>query len=339
GRYLDLNYHGIGKKEMKDAVVECSTTASRLDKRIKNVRKTTFSKTLTGCRIINSRGVDIADERSDFSLIQEVIADDERDSVTSWDFGFSHLIRDIDPMSVGINSAKRSLELLGGKREQTGDFRAVFSNLAAAELAGVLSKSFLSESVHKNKSPLKGKLGERIFSDKLTIRDNGVHPSGWNLFAFDGEGISPVDTLLVDRGILSGFLYDLYYAQIFGKKSTGNSNRDDYTAAPSQGVTNFFIDPGTESLDNLINEMDNGLIITGLLGVHTSNPITGEFSLGAEGHRVINGEKHYPIRGITISGNIFELFKNIVMVGNDIRFMGRYGSPSLLVQKITVGGE
>jgi PmbA protein len=338
-RYFDKNFNVTSRTMIEEVVKNAVNVSLAFNKRIKKVRKSVFLKKRIEFHVRNSHGVNLTDERSDYYLMQEVIAEHNSDSTTSWAIDFSHFFKDIEPERVGRESAENAVGLLGGTRLKTGEYPAVIKNLPASELIGILGKSFLSEHVFKNKSQLKDRINEKIFADTLTIIDSGLIPQGWNSFSFDGEGVVTQENILIDRGVLMGFLYDNYYGNIFMKKSTGNCRRDEYSVPPKQDVMNLYIKPGNSTLEELLRTAYNGIFITALMGVHTVNPITGDFSLGAEGYLLKNGSVSEPFRGVTVSGNLFELFKNVALIGSDLRFLFSSGSPSLFVNKIVVGGN
>jgi PmbA protein len=144
---------------------------------------------------------------------------------------------------------------------------------------------------------------------------------------------------VVDKGRLAMLLYNAYTAKKDGVASTGNGVRGGFKGLPAVGFTNLYIAPGTHSPEALIAEMDKGLYVTEIMGAHTANPISGDFSVGATGFWIEKGKKAYPVREITIAGNILDLLKNIDAVGNDLRFSGRTGSPSLRVRELSIGGK
>jgi len=337
-KFYDSDLQKVNKKGAIELLQKAMDTALSFDRRVKKVRKGIFSIRHTIFSIRNSHGVNHSDERTDFYLFQEVIAEHNNDTTTSWEIEFSHFLKDIDPVRLGVNSARNAVGLLDARRIKTGMYRAIIKNTASAELLGMLGKSFLSEFVFKKRSKLANRIGEKIFSDNVTISDSGIVPSGWNSFSFDGEGVPSRETILVENGVLKGFLYDTHYGRMFNQQSTGNCRREGYSAPPRQDITNIFIKPGEGTLEYLIKEIQYGVLITGLMGVHTINPVTGDFSLGAEGYTVEKGSIGMPFRGVTVSGNIFSIFNNVVAIGGDIRFLFSAGSPSIMVDNLTIGG-
>ena len=215
----------------------------------------------------------------------------------------------------------------------------VFENLAAAELLDVLADSFCADQVQKGMSGLEGKRGKRIFGEHVSILDDGLLKKGQGSALFDDEGVPQQRTTLVSAGELQGYLYDGASARREGMRSTGNAVRSGgFTGAPEVGVTNLFVKKGKHPLAALLSEMGNGFLITELMGVHTANAVTGEFSFGCAGQVVRGGAIAHPFKGMAVAGNLFDLYKRVELVGSDLRFSSGVGSPSLLVGKLSVSG-
>jgi PmbA protein len=168
-------------------------------------------------------------------------------------------------------------------------------------------------------------------------------PSGASI---DGEGMPSRRKSLVLQGEISGYLYDRYWANRENissagprAESTGNSRRSSVKSPPGLGVSNFFIEPGKPSLTALFESLHQGLVVEDVMGIHTVDPISGDFSLGCSGDWVGRGEKQYPVKSIAIAGNLFDLFQKVEGVGEDLRFFGGVGSPSLLIESLEVSGR
>jgi PmbA protein len=140
-------------------------------------------------------------------------------------------------------------------------------------------------------------------------------------------------------GVCEGYLYDSYWAKRDGVTSTGNGARSRYKSMPGVGVTNLYIEKGEKTLDELIGEVSDGLFITELMGVHTVNTVSGDFSVGASGLRIEGGKPCYPVRGMAISGNLMDLFSKVESCGSDLRFIGSIGAPSILFSELEASGS
>jgi PmbA protein len=177
-----------------------------------------------------------------------------------------------------------------------------------------------------------GKIGKSIISPLLDIVDDGNMDWGTGTRPVDDEGVPTKNKVIVSEGTLNGYIHNTYTAKKDGVASTGNAVRSNFKSLPGIGVTNFYINTAKSvSEKRLINSLSKGILILGAMGVHTANPISGDFSIGISGLWIENGETVYPIKEAVISGNILEMFKKVEDIGNDIRFYGNTGSPSLLI--------
>jgi PmbA protein len=274
------------------------------------------------------------------------VAEEMGESEMGWDFDISHFFNDLDAERVGQLAGRKALERLGGKRIPTGVYSVLLRNHVASEFLSLLAHSFLADQVQKGKSHLKGRQGEKVFSSLLNLVDDGLYSKGISTAPIDGEGMPSQRSSLVTQGKLNGFLYDRYWAHRENRSSaeghmgsTGNSRRYGIKTPPGVGISNFFIEPGGYPYPELIQHLFQGLVVEEVMGLHTVNPISGDFSLGCSGDWIERGERVHPVKSIAIAGNLFELFQKVVGVGEDLKFFGAVGSPSLLVKDLLVSGN
>ncbi len=230
------------------------------------------------------------------------------------------------------------LALLGGSPVPAGSYRVVIRNDAMADLLAAFSSLFSAEAAQKGLSLLKDKLGERVAGENISIWDDPFYPS--NPRAFDDEGVPSQTTALVENGMLKSFLHNLKTAKKAGVPSTGNGGRG---AGGTVGVrpTNLYLKPGDRTLAELIADMGDGLLITGMSGMHAGlNPVSGEFSLIAEGRLIQNGKDVRAVNQITVGGSFLTLMNSIAGLGSDLRFglpgASCVGSPSVLVDSLMI---
>jgi len=247
----------------------------------------------------------------------------------------------IDPAWVGKEAAKLSVSALKTKTIKTKTTTIILTQFALQDLLSyTLFNAVKADSVQRGQSPFKGKIGEKVVSDDLTIYDDGLYPGGLSTGLFDGEGSPHQKTLIIENGVLKNFLYDNYAAKKEGKDSTGNALRDGYLSTPSIGATNFHIVPGAFSNDNVIRQVDDGILVYYLQGAHSSNPVSGEFSVVATPvWEIKNGEIVSASRVVMLAGNIFEVLKNVSFVGNNERQVGGLISPWIVVNNVRVIGK
>jgi PmbA protein len=314
--------------------------------RIKKVRNASYQEAASSTTLVNSNGLHFSYDVTFASVSVLAVAEESGESEVGWEFDFNHFIDKIDVKKVGREAGRKALARLGGRQISSGTYPVILDNHIGGEFLSLLAHSFLSEQVQKGKSILKEKKGTNFFSPLISIVDDGHLTEGSAASPIDGEGMLTQRTVLVMNGEIKGYLYDRFWANrekmssgTSEVRSTGNSQRHSIKSPPGLGTSNFFIEPGTTSRTSLIGNLDRGVLIEEVMGLHTVDPISGDFSLGCSGQWIEKGERVYPVKSIAIAGNLYQLFKKVVEVGNDIRFFGKIGSPSLLIDNLEVSGN
>ncbi len=247
----------------------------------------------------------------------------------------------LDSARVGREAAKLAVSALKPKTVETKTTKVILTQFALQDLfAYTLMGAIKADSVERNQSPFKGKLGEQVASENLTIYDDGLYPKGLRTSAFDDEGVPHQKTSVIEKGILKDFLYDNYSARKVGKESTGNASRSGYLSTPGIGTTNFHIMPGEKTSTQILSEVADGLLVYYLQGAHSSNPVSGEFSVVATpAWKIRKGELSHSCRGVMLVGNIFELLKNISIVACNERQMGSIIAPWVIADNVRMIGK
>ncbi len=319
--------------------LELEAATKAYDPRIKRVRGSGFDQGDGTVILVDSSGKKINHSSSYFAVNVSCVAEDADGSAEMGGDGeYMHFLKDLNPGKVSHLAAKNALELLGSTKASTMKCPAVLKSSVAAQLMGFLTSSFSAENIDKNFSLLAGKLGTKLFSDKITLINDGILPNGIASAPFDAEGTPCLTTPLIENGVIRNFLYDNYYAKKAGTHSTGSSKRGSLKSAPSIGASNLILQKGSLSFDELTAKAGQGIYITQVMGLHTANPITGEFSFGASGILIENGKLTRPVKGFAIAGNLIELLNNVAQVGADFRFYGSTGVSSLLISELSIGG-
>lgn len=330
----------ISARERIEKAMAMEATAVTLDpKRVKRVGKATYEDAEMKVFLVNSEGVEADYTSTIFMGSVLAVAEDGSESEMGWDFDFHHCFEGLDVARIGREAARKAGEKLGGRPLKSAFYPALIRNEVACQFLSILAPSFAVENVRKGKSLFANGLGSQAFSSKINIYDDGLHPQGMATFPFDGEGVESQKTPVVISGKVRGFLYDFYWASREGGRSTGNSAREGIKAPPSLGISNLYIEGGDRPFSDLLADLHNGIVIEEVMGIHTANPISGDFSLGAAGFWAERGRSVHPVKGIAISGNILDLFKSIEEVGADFRFTGRLGSSSLRTSKLAISGH
>lgn len=249
----------------------------------------------------------------------------------------SRILSALSPRETALEAVSRTAMILGGEPLPTGRYDLLLDPESSASFIEVLGELFLASNVHKNKSFLKEKRGERVASAALTLVDDGTLRSGLGTAPFDGEGIPCTRTNLLSNGVVGSWLYNLKYARIDGVVSTGNASRS-LSGVPDVDFSNLCMLPGKWTPQDLLLQTGQGLYVTELLGLHTMNPVSGDFSLGIKGARIQGGEIREPVGGMTVAGNLKDVLNSVDLVGNDFKFFGSIGSCSMVIRDVAAAG-
>ncbi|MFB0564396.1 MAG: TldD/PmbA family protein [Candidatus Aminicenantaceae bacterium] len=242
------------------------------------------------------------------------------------------------PDEVAEKAAKEAHEMLDPKMVKTQRASVIFDlDVARALLGGILG-AINGERVLQGASFLAKKLGQKIGSELLTVIDDGTRPKGMGSAPFDGEGVPTQKRIIIDKGVLKGFMYNTIVAKRAGVRSTGNASRGGFTSLPGIGPHNFYMAAGESTPEEIIKTTEKGLLLKGVTG-YGINPVNGNFSGGASGFWIENGTIAFPVKGLTIGGTADEMFNSIDMVGNDLDLNRTFTSPTFRIKMMQIGGE
>jgi len=240
------------------------------------------------------------------------------------------------PEEVGRKAAARALRRLGARKVSTRQVPVIFDSETASSLVGHIFAAVRGDAIYRKASFLTGKLGQPVAGENVTVLDDGLRPGGFGSRPFDDEGIPSSTTTVIERGVLQSYLLNSYSARKLGLKTTGNASRA-LAGAPSVGPKNFYLKPGAESPEEIIRSVKDGFYVTELIGFGV-NVVTGDYSRGAAGLWIENGELTYPVHEVTIAGNLPDILNHVEMIGNDLEFRRAVTSPTLRVGGLTVAG-
>ncbi len=285
--------------------------------------------------ILNTNGIEIEEESTAVSGFVDVITVNGYTS-TAYDFAVSRSL-DIDFHAIGKSASELALKSNGGIKIEPQKTDVIFHPFAFSDiLEDAFAPSLDADNVQKGRSGLKDKLGEELAVSELCIYDDGLVEAGIDSSASDDEGVPSQSTTVIDKGVLETYLYDSYTAGKAGVKSTGNGSRSSYTSPPAVGLRNFIID---HPMMDVIADTDSGVFVNTIIGAHTANSISGDFSVEARNAFTIkDGALDKPVKSLMISGNAFELLKHITGAGFDVRKVGGIITPSIRVSDMSVIG-
>lgn len=330
--------------------IETSTKIELLKKIDEKVRSYENIDTLQGLvfieseretKIINSKNLNL--EKKDNSILVYCYAAAKKgDEVTTGgDFILTNDINSIDVEKFAEKVALNTTNKLGGQKADSGKYKTLLSNEVAADLLETMSSSFSAENVQKGLSMLEGKLKSPVFSENITITDKPLVDFGPNSTAFDDEGVAASNKVIVENGVLKTFLHNRKTAEKDRVESTGNGFKAGFKGLVAVKPTNFSIENGELSLEELTAKVGDGIYINDLSGIHAGlNPVTGDFSLQAGGFLIKNGKLDLPVNLITVAGNFFEMLKDVNDLGNDFKYgYSGVGSPSLFINELSISGK
>ncbi len=334
----DQAFESITALQRLQTALALEEEARRFDPRIQRVRYATYSDSKEETLLVNSAGLEASFESTGFSISLMAVAEEGEESETSFESFYSPFFSDLNSQALAQLSASQAVALLGGKRIPNYRGPVIMNQQVGGEMLEVLSPSMTAENVHKKNSFLIGKMGKKIYADSVTLIDNGLYPKGEATQPIDDEGTPCQETLLIERGVVKALLYDRTWGKKEGTPSTGNAFREKATSVPQLTSSNFYLHPGSDSQEALMKKMGNGLLITEVIGMHTADPISGDFSVGVQGFEVKQGKKGPPFRSVALTDNLHHIFSKIIAVADDLKFFGSTGSPSFLVEEASVSG-
>jgi PmbA protein len=309
------------------------------DPRIRNSEGGEFHSGLYSVLFANSNGFAGEYSATSFNLAAAPIAqsEDGRMQQGYWYTAGRHFRMLENPEAVGKTAASRALRRLGARKIKTTHAPVVFDPDMAASILRALAGAASGPSLYKGASFLTGKLGEQIMAANVTVRDDGRMKAGLGSKPFDGEGLPTGRKSLVERGVLQSYLLDCYSARKLKLQPTGNASRG-VGEIPGVSPTNFYLEPGPYTPQQIIGSVKRGLYVTELIGFGV-NGVTGDYSRGAGGLWIEDGEPVYPVQEITIAGNLKDMFMSIEMIGNDLKWRSAIVSPTIKIAEMMIAGE
>jgi len=339
---LDLYYddvYSLSTADRIDYARRAEAAALACDPRITNSDGGSFDAA-TGYKVLaNSLGF-VGEYRRSYCSVSAVPIAQADGSAMQRDYWYSasRTLQKLEsPEAVGRKAAERTLRRVGARKVATQKVPVVFDPMVSRGLIDHIFDAVNGDAIYRHASYLAGKLGEQIAGDNITIIDDGTMVGGFGSSPFDGEGVPTRRTVVVERGMLKSYLLNTYTARKLKLETTGNAARG-LTGNPGIGSGNFYLQPGDKSPNEILRDIPNGLYVTEFLGFGV-NLVTGDFSRGASGLWIENGELTFPVEEITVAGNLKDMFRNVSAIGNDLEFRSSIAAPTLRIDGMTVAGE
>lgn len=312
--------------------------ACKGDARVVRVPNTMVMSSHSAVTLRNSYGLNLNDEGNYFAGYTSVVAKDGDSVASNGKIMMAHLFDEMDAEQIAREAVALTVAQLGGAPVPTGEYRVIFHHDAMQSLLQTFWGVFSAKQAQQNLSLLAGKEGEVIAAEGVTIIDDPLMKGGIATGAFDGEGSASRTKKVVDAGKLTTLLHNRRTARKQGVETTGNASRSGGSITVSP--TNFYLQPGEKSLEELMTTVGEGLVINELSGLHAgANPSSGDFSLLSKGYLIENGKRGRAVEQITVAGNFYDLLKNIREVANDLTFENSsIGAPSVDAGVLKISG-
>lgn len=339
----DERFGAVGVDEKVAAALRLEEAAVGRDPRVTRVDAARYGDAVRDTAIASTTGVRGGYRRTQAYAFVEAIADGDGASTSAFGLRTGRVLHDLDLDAAAAEASERAARVLGGRKPLSERMPVVLDPFATAAFLGVLAGALTAEAVQKGRSLFADRVGDTVAARHVTLVDDGRLLAGLSAAPWDDEGVPTGRTVLIDGGVLRGFLHNTYTAAKAGTASTGNAGRAGFASSPGVGPTNLFLKPGPQPPAELLARAGDGFYCQSVLGVHSgANPVTGDFSVGATGLMIRDGQLAEPVREATVAGTIPQMLADLRAVADDLRFLpfgGGSGGATALVGAMTLAGS
>lgn len=320
---------------------EMEKVALEADNRVQMVQYCGMSKNVGEVLIANTKGLNCYNKSTSVSGGVYVVVNDGNETATGGEFDFTITnICKLNFEEIAKKAVKEAVSKLGASPIETGEYSVIFRYDVATELLGSFAGLFSGETVEKGYSKFAGKINEKVAGENITFIDDPLMKGVPTYANFDAEGYATKTKEIIKNGKLLTFMHNRQSAKKAGVESTGNAGKGSYRSTVSVGAHNLYLKPGQEPLEELISQIEKGILVVELQGTDSGiNSISGDFSLYAIGYLIEKGKLIRPINQVTVSGNYFDLLNNIEEIGNDLDIRSSFTSPSIKVKSLSFSGK
>ncbi len=310
------------------------------DARIRQVTSSDYVDGLGETAIATSGGIEASSRRTRCYLFVRALAGEGDDTQTGFGYSVGRAPGDLDPTRACADAVDRATRLLGAKKPKSARLTAVLDRRVTATLLGIISGTLSGEEVAKKRSLFEGRVGEQVAVAGLTLFDDPTNPLAYGASRHDAEGLACRRNCLIAGGELKGFLYNTYAASLSGTASTGSAVRGGFRTTPGVGARALSLLPGNHDQPEIISDVADGLLVQSITGVHSGvNRVSGDFSVGAEGLMIRDGELAEPVREVTVASTIQRMLQHIVAVGSDVEYLpGAAAGVTVAVEDVAMSG-
>ena len=339
---LDLFRDGLAKisTESKiDLAVELEKAVRATDRRITGIDAADYADGVSEGAVVTTTGIRTASRDSSCYVSVSCVAQDGDDTQTGFGFSVGRMPEDLDIEASAADAGRRATRLLGATQPKSGRVTVVLDHYVTAQFLGIIGSTLSGEAVLKGRSLFADRIGEEVAAAAFTLIDDATNPLAYSASETDGEGLASRRNLLIEGGRLNQFVQNAYTARRSGTVSTANAVRG-FSSTPSVGCRALSLAPGTKLQPELLADLGDGVLISSVSGLHSGvNPVSGDFSTGAEGLRISGGQLAEPLREFTIASTLQRMLAEVLAVGADLEWLPmRSAGVSLVVRDVTVSG-
>jgi PmbA protein len=329
----------VGTDAKIDLAVALEKALRAADPRITGVDAADYADGVSEGAVVTSTGIRTVSREGSCYVSASCVAQDGDDTQTGFGFSVGRLPGELDIEAAAADASRRATRLLGATQPKSGRVTVVLDPYVTAQLLGIIGSTLSGEAVLKGRSLFADRLGEEVAATGITLVDDPTNPLAYSAGETDGEGLASRRNVLIDQGVLRQFVHNAYTARRSGTTSTGNAVRG-FSSTPAVGCRALSLAPGTKDQAQLLADVGDGVLVSSVSGLHSGvNPVSGDFSTGAEGLRITGGALGEPLREFTIASTLQRMLAEAVAVGSDIEWLPmRAAGVSLVVRDVTVSG-
>jgi PmbA protein len=341
---LDLWDDDVVSTPMEDKIalaLELERATRSADPRIRQVSSADYSDGRVEVALASTTGIRSTSRRTTAFLSVDAIAGEGADSQTGTGFSVGRSPSLLDPSEAMSDAVLRSTRLLGAQKARSGRCTVVFDQRVVSTLLSVVASALSGEAVVKGRSFFAGRIGESVANAAVTLTDDPTDSRAFSASSHDGEGLACRRNVLISDGMLRMFVYDTVSARRAQTRSTGSAVRGGFAGRPSAGCRALVLTPGTKSADEILALVGDGLFVQSVTGIHSGvNPVSGDFSVGAEGLMIRGGSLAEPVREVTVASTLQRMLQSVVEIGGDLRWLpGLAAGQTLAIADMQLSGD
>ncbi|MEY2437665.1 MAG: PmbA protein [Acidimicrobiaceae bacterium] len=323
-----------------EMAIELERAVRAADKRISGIESCDYVDAMAESAVVTNTGIRTISRETACYVMAWVLAEEGDETQTGFGFSVGREPDDIDVGRAAADAAVRATRMLGATKPPSARTTVVLDPWVTAQLLEIIGGPLSGEAVLKGRSMFADRIGEEVASGLFTLVDDPTNPLAFTAGETDGEGLASRRNVLIDGGVLKGFVHNTYTARRMGTSSTGSAVRGGFKSVPGVGCRAIMLTPGTKTQAELVAEVGDGVLVQSVSGLHSGvNPVSGDFSTGAEGLRITGGEVGAPLREFTVASTLQRMLKDVSAVGGDLEWLPMSAAGvSLVIHDVTVSG-